>query len=313
MQQQSYQNRLQDIDFSLTVYPVSLITDSNLSPQDIFYIRYLYAEFALQPFSVDGTLLRYIWGVYGFNFSALSNQSLRYAAMALAAIHLAIKTKQVVPIAFYEYMSQFHEGLLRAIQSNTIDETHLFALHFAICCAGNSNQDKSLPERKSEASVYSDGFLAVLHHLTVQISTTDSKFPSRHVWRFLLSFRRRVWHSTFKSESVNDNRRLWSMHLLDSQLSNNSSNLETNQMVVGCRSPDPLLFSYWDTGDILSSLLSSFRVSYSNRAQLFGFLRQDLVVAEMLDAVRGRANGFEKLHRLEKEYEVALSGVETNV
>ena len=125
----------QDIDTSFAYYPLSLIADSNLSAQELFYFRYLYSKNAPQPFSVDGTLLRYLWGTYGLKFSNLSKQSLRYVIMSFAAINIAWDCRQPIPTDYYENLSRFHESMSRALKENIIDETHLVALYYAIRCS----------------------------------------------------------------------------------------------------------------------------------------------------------------------------------
>lgn len=213
---------------------------------------------------------------------------------------------------FYEYISHFHEGMSQAIQTGTINETHLFALYLVSHIYWN--RDIGLEELTSEWHIYLEGFLMVLARLTSEANATNSKFPSRDIWRFLLSLYRRAWFNRASLDGLAEKLHYLplSMHLLDNQLTRGGSNLETSVKIAGYSGPY-FLFLYWDTLDIIHSLIAAFSLSYGTRYFGLGFVRQDLALVEILDGIRSRTNSFTRLHRLEKEYEVTLRNVETNI
>ena len=171
------------IDPSLTYYPVSPIVNSNFPSQELFHLRFLFAENSPQPFSIRGTLLRYIWGIYGFDISNVRDSSLRYAAMASGAKNFAWISGQSLALDYYAYLSHFHEGICKAIEENKVDETHLLALHFAITANW----------RTSDRNLYLNIFVAVMEHLIYARSPSGCKQTSSYIWRYLLSYHRRIF------------------------------------------------------------------------------------------------------------------------
>lgn len=146
-------------EYQSPAYLVSLISDSNFSVQELTYLRYLFAENFGRPTSVHRMILCYLWHTYGFTFSNSASPVLRYGAM------LRISKRPVgnrVPTEYYQYLSQFHNGLLLAIKDNTVDESHLFGLFFAVM------SDRNWRDRLLRGVIiyqYLPIFCATLEHL----------------------------------------------------------------------------------------------------------------------------------------------------
>lgn len=295
---QRSQTLYQDMYISFPYYPVSLIADSTLSSRELFYLRCLYYRYAPMPSCVLGTLFRYVWSIYGFDLSSLPDHCFRNAAMAVVA---SWHSKERPTAEYFEYLSHFHEGLLRAIKQNSVNETHLFALLLAI----RPSQMHSSREGRiqtSETRTYSDGFLAVMEHLTHHVSTTEANLLSRCLWKYLLSFYIRI-HPTNDytiAESVDV---IQSIHTLNHSLPGNS-NVDPVQRISTYDPVYHFLYSFWDTLDIIYSLMARLRVSDSNYWHGLRDVRDDFGIRTLVEDVNRQTNGFETLCRLEKEFEV---------
>jgi hypothetical protein len=252
-----------------------------------------------------------MWYVYGFDFSASQDHTMRYAVMAYITTVIARKCKQQIHRDFYKYLSHFYKGIGRAIENNTIDETHLFALFYGVISTWMyTDRETAVTGQNLEAHVHLKGFLAVLEHLSPQISTSGSGFPSHLLWRFSLSFFRRSLDVYLMNlESINDLR--WSMHTLDRKLWRNVDNIEVSEQIFGYSDRNHSACVNWDTRDVFHSLMAASCLWYRNRYYGSAFVGDDLTVEETVDAISNRYNGFEKLHSLEKEYEVTPSNMET--
>jgi len=66
-----------------------------------------------------------------------------------------------------------------AIGEETVDESHLFALYFAINAAEiyYSIESANIDQGKSSVLLYQQGLFAVMEHLNLQASVMDRKYP----------------------------------------------------------------------------------------------------------------------------------------
>jgi len=136
--------------------------------------------------------------------------------MASGAKNFAWISGQSLDLDYYAYLSHFHEGICKAIEENKVDETHLLALHFAIMANWWS----------SDWDLYLNIFVAVMEHLIYARSPSGCKQTSSYIWRYLLSFHRRI------SRRLTANR-LYSMHLLQNQLLSDLMQCEITQRILG--------------------------------------------------------------------------------
>ena len=258
---------------NLCTYPVSLVAESNIPTQELFYLRYMYSKFTHTRFARDreGILLAYLWDTYGLTFSNSATQLLRYSVMASAAIDIRGRS-HIVPTEYYEYLSRLHEDTSIAIRKGSIDETHLFAVYFAIYNAtSHSSVTTNHSAWPSEAYTYANLFLAIMEHLLQEARTTRRQFPLQYIWRFMLSSLRRIYPDApvcFLVRSTHCRDRLnYSIHLLDSKLTNQWSGHKIAQQIAGGSSQGRFhIGRFWDVLDVLYSFKACFRASYTKQS-----------------------------------------------
>jgi hypothetical protein len=285
-------------------YPVSFIANSNLSPAELFDLRFLFIAHHPWPLSVHGTIMHYLWATYGFDFSHASSESLRYSAMAFATVDQIQLLGGVLPVHYYEYVSHFHASLLSALRTDTVNETHLFALFIMILSsfrayAGNGDMSES-----DGIFMYYDPFLAVLGRLVQQRA-----FPhQKELWRFSLSFLRRSCENFNKNQPSTRTRHvlLRSMHFLDGQLPGNQSYetiLFASIAGFDAHIANMSLHS-WNVTDILLTIRANFFLTYGEQTVGGPSIQMESDFVHLLHSVRSRKNGFEKYSHLEDAFEV---------
>ena len=292
-------------DETLLIYPVSLIADSNVSSEGLYYLRYVFADYYPEPFSIVGAILSYLWNSYGFDFSNSSTPLLRYSVMASAAIFQSKKDGGRVRFKYYEYLSHFHQGLLRAIKSNTVDETHLFALFFIIV---SSRTYSSFDPSESESGyTYCNVFCAVMEQLIGQHEYPDRK----QVWRLALSYLRRCSaYPPTDTVIVHDSEaQIQLMYFLDTQLPGNYT--FDNMTVIPCQFSIPeidkdSILHFWNVIDVILSVRTSFQLTYRNQITGHWPMEKETAFIQFLDAARSRSDGFQKFQYLDEVFEVRL-------
>lgn len=290
-----------DVVTALSTYPVSLIADSNLSARDLYYLRYLVANNSACCFTALGTIFRYLWTSFGFNLAS-SSPLLRYSAMASAAMDISCRSGGAIPLEYYEYVSLFHDGLLSAIKENNVDETHLFALSLAV----HNPLLYSLYPSEASAPYYTylNLFCATLDHL---IANTQN-CPPKPIWSFTLLFLRRTYAYPQGLTAIDhdSDTQLYRMHLLNTRLPapNNFDGMFEPSFYFTEEGSDFAFRYFWDVTDILCSLQSNFRILYRHRSNEPSNTGADNDFAQLLEAVRTRTNGFERLRYMDDLFEV---------
>jgi hypothetical protein len=289
--------------FGYSMYPVSLIADSNLPTEDLQYLRYMFHEISPSRYSIAGTILRLLWSTYGYTFSEPSSPVLRSSVLAAAVVGMSFQGRTEVPFQYNGYTREFTNGFNQAKAEGTLDETHLFGLYFVI---GNIRAEKNLS-------------LDFDRHLTDFCETLDRfnrearagrQFPLRHVWRLMLSFLRRGYASpSGHALSIHDKDALFlRMHDLDMQISSDHNLGGTINRFVGssyysgeerCRR----LSRGWDVSDILCSLKAKFRESYKHYPANSS-PEIDFHFGRFMESIRAGTDGFERFRYLHKAFEV---------
>jgi len=296
---------------SLITYPLSLITDSNLSVDDLRYLRIIFAYYAIEdpnrP-SVHGKTFRFLWETYGFNFLHSRTPILIYSALAFGALNEHSHLKAVaISTKYYQYMSQFLAELRKAIRENAIEETHLFAVCLAVW--NGSYVIRQCPKEADDSYYLFVGVLcAVLDQLLVdKLSSARSGYPGQHLWRYLLSYIRRSYqHPRLYDPNRQDPYdKYHALHLLDMKLLGDNG---THQTIVA-RPNEQISFDiggsrfshYWDVTDITASLRAVFNHAYCPGANTFVAGSE---LSSLIKAIRSRTGGFEKFKYLDRDFEV---------
>ena len=297
---------------ALSKYPVSLISDSNLSAQDLYYLRYLFDVNSRCTFSALGTIFRYLWESYGFNLSN-SSGCLLPSAMASAAIDNACRVGGAIPTEYYEYISRFHEDLLGSIRANKVDETHLFALSLAIHTA----RLYSFINRKESAAYYTylNLFCVTLEQMIRQHAEPHG-YPPKAIWNYTLLFLRRnyLYPQGVAAITQDSDTHLYRMHHLSTELPaaynfDGMLNEVTDPGLYFMEEGSKFFFQcFWNVTDILCSLQSNFRNLYRVRLNQSSNLDMDRNYARLLEAVRLRTESFERLRYMDKVFEVGFNG-----
>ena len=163
---------------------ISMISDSNLSERELFYLRCIY----MYNSKYNGwlpTIIQHLWHAYGLIFT---DKTLLYSVMAEYVV--TTPEPERLPqrmMDYYHFKSIFHRNLMVKIRRNEILETHLFAILFAI--VGCINE----PEKSdSELRVHHRGFLEILKLLTSQQSRPKVRAasPLQYLYKHVLSL---VW------------------------------------------------------------------------------------------------------------------------
>jgi len=288
---------------------VSLISDSNIPSQELFYLRYLFSQHSRCSFSVLATVFRYLWDTYGFNLSNSSNSVLRYSGIAKAAIDHTLRIKGNIPPEYYEYVSQYHEDLLFAIGQNKVDEMHLFAL----CLAVHNARLYSFYFCKESTAYYTylDLFCVTLQHMIDQ-HLLDRTHPLKAIWSSTLSLLRRtyLYPQGIASLTQDSDIQLHRMYLLSTKLPPGHCFDEILNPSI-----EPSLYfaenggkffvhCCWNICDVLCSLQSCFRIIYRRRERRPSDLQTEHDFRQLLQSIQTRSNEFERLRPLDKVFEV---------
>ena len=76
-----------------------------------------------------GTILRYLWHMYGFDFSNAAGPLLRSSAMAFAVVqHATMSDPTRLSSDYYEYLSDVYIRLHQVVKANCVEESDIFAL-----------------------------------------------------------------------------------------------------------------------------------------------------------------------------------------
>ena len=206
---------------------------------------------------------------------------------------------------YYEYLSDFQEGLLKVIKNNSVNESHLFALFLII---DSTNQYCRIdPNEVGARHTYLNLFCAVLAHLLRQHPRAHRK----PVWRFALSFIRRMLYLSLATRDQDV--LLLSLDSLDVELPGNysfqnlftASQLHTPQI-------DNSILHYWNVEDIKASLGAGFRLTYLDQLNKPSALATEIRLSKenefvkLLYDVRHRSNTFEKFRYIDRLFEVRL-------
>jgi hypothetical protein len=153
--------------------------------------------------------------------------------------------------------------------------------------------------------VYRRKFCGALEYLIDQSTVQSKVHPLQHLWRYLLSQRRRVyaWAGGDSSTRDSDAQSHW-MHSLDLRLSVN--NRVTNTARLPSYYPDrgddnAYLHYYWDVLDLLESLKACFRISYGRKCGTFSDLG---CFAEFAQSVFNRTEDFTRFRYLDQKFRV---------
>lgn len=290
---------------SFTMYPVSLISDSNLSTNELYYLRYLFVRQARAPSSVFGTTFRYLWHLYNFNLSCPSTPVLRYSALARSIIlHVRETNMNDFPVEHYEYMSRFLQELRKAINNNTVDEAHLFAVFLAIY--PNSWRD---PERSGAYYTLLGVFCAILQHLDFLYPKSPSNYLARHVWRYMLSYLRRICARRNRSMVTNQQSvtQSYTMHLLDMRLRERYDTRDQVHRVLFDVDQYPHRHCFWNAWDLIDSLRASFGMIYAGEAGKSEMIDKESSLRRLIHAIHGRTDGFEMFKHLDEIQEVKIT------
>jgi hypothetical protein len=208
---------------------------------------------------------------------------------------------------YYEYLSDFQEGLLKVMRNNSVDESHFFALFLIV----DSTRRYSMNIDPNEAAAYHtylNIFRSVLESLIRQHPRTHRK----PMWRFSLSFIRRLLVS---SVAVRDRDMLLrSLDPLDAELPGNYNyeNLLTASQLFYAPQIDNSILHYWNVRDILISLGANFRLTYLDQLSQPSALAPEICIqkekefVKFLYDVRNRSNNFEKFQYIDRLFEVRL-------
>jgi hypothetical protein len=207
---------------------------------------------------------------------------------------------------YYEYISDFQEGLLNVMKSNSVDESNLFALFLVIHSARQYSRID--PNEEAAYHTYINMFCAVLRHLIRQHPKTHRK----PLWRYSLSFVRRTLYRTLATPD--EDILLLSLDSLDAELPGNYSyqNLFTASPLYYTPQIDNSSLHNWNVRDILISLAANFRITYldqfSNPSALATEIRieKEKEFVKLLYDVRHRSNTFEKFQYIDRLFEVRL-------
>lgn len=222
--------------------------------------------------------------------------------MASAAMDISWQSRGAIPLEYYEYVSRFHNGLLKAINENAVDETHLFALSLAVHNPLLYSLDTD--EAHEAYYTYLNLFCATLDHM-IDDARTNSPKP---IWNFTLQFVRRTYAYPHDPAAVNhdSDTQLYRMHLLNTKLPvlNSFDGMFEPSFFFTEEGADFAFRYYWDVVDILCSLQSNFRILYRRRPNDCSNTEADKGFARLLGYVRSRTNGFERLRYMDELFEV---------
>ena len=163
---------------------ISMISDSDLSERELFYLRCIYMHNSKYNYWLS-PIVQHLWHAYGLIFT---DKTLLYSVMAEYVV-TAPESERLPQqmIDYYYFKSIFHRNLMVKIRRNEILETHLFAILFAI--VGCINEPG---KSDSELRVHQRGFLEISKLLTSQQSREKVRVanPLQYLYKHVLSL---VW------------------------------------------------------------------------------------------------------------------------
>lgn len=172
--------------------PISLIYDSELSDLQLQLLRQLHQFFGDSSFGSYSVILQHLWFTYGMVFE---DKCLHYAVMAFSSA--GVFGTIVRKVQTLEFLSKVNWHLMSAIKTNTVSESHLFAIFFAtVASEGNLAKKYSLSRSREEREyisrskrIYDTGFLEVMRHLNSERKNIRNprNFPLSSLWRYILS------------------------------------------------------------------------------------------------------------------------------
>ena len=211
-----------------------------------------------------------------------------------------------LPTEYYEYLSQFHNGLLLAIKDNNVNESHLFGLFFAVIFA----RDEYGSGCGTMSNSYLPIFCAAMEYLLRQTPILDGKFLPQYIWWFMLSYLRRISMGQDVTEMTqHSDAQFHYMQILDHTLRINykiGNGINRFLSSGGDCSQDRDFSLYWDVNDILASLEAKFRIAFRYQSRLLKVLDTDEEFCLFIQSVSSRNGGFENLGYLDNAFKVIL-------
>ena len=287
-------------------YNISPISNCNYSPLELHYLRAARFQWSPQPFAVHGMVLKHMWDTYGFDLSHGSD-AMRFAVMGLS-VGLSSFRSHFLPTEFVEYLNLSHQNLVKDFNRDNINETHLFAIHFLTECYGIYRAIIGGPSGGYE--MYCQKFCHALEYLVGRHTTeTDAQYPLQHLWRYLLSRRRRLYGWGCDNPPYPDSdEQIYRMHSLDTALSLQPAGPRNTAMpsyYPKLGEDNTYLHYFWDVTDMLQSLKAGFRMCYSKQ---FGTSRR-LEISHfegLINSAVYRTDEFSRFEYLEQKYMVRV-------
>jgi hypothetical protein len=288
---------------SLTGSHITPISNANYSQQELHYLRRSVFTWSSQPFAVHGMALKHLWDTYGFDLSHGSD-TLRLAVMAFSVGYSSLRTR-FLHTEFIEYIARCHQSLVRDMDINNINETHLFAIHFLVECCDIYHAVVGQPTGRYD--MYRRKFCFALEYLISRGRMQGENYPLQYLWRYLLSHRRRIYGWHFDDPPCPDSEeQVYWMHSLDMSLAIQSAgpcNKTSSRYYPEVGEDNAYLHYYWDVLDMIQSLRASFKRSYgkpfnpstSSETESFDSLT---------DSAFYRTNEFSRFQYLEQKYMV---------
>lgn len=122
--------------------------------------------------------------MYGIVFE---DRCLHFAVMAYSS---TFSDGTTMKAEFFEFLSKMNHNLMVVIKADTVSETHLFAIFFALAASqGGSASFRYLASRDDYINIYSSGFLKIMRHLNSRRKSVGyhRNCLLESSWRYLLT------------------------------------------------------------------------------------------------------------------------------
>ena len=277
---------------------------------DLYYLRMIFSRHSRWINPVHSTAFHYLWQAYSFNLSFSSNCVLRYSALAFEVISHVVFDRHILsqvdfPLEYYEYTSQFLNGLRKAIKENTIDETHLFAVFFAVLTGRMTAWFE--PEESNTYFTYLGVFCSTLEHL-INRQAKARRTNSTPLWRLLLSHIRRLHRflRSFATVTQDPRTHFYPMHLLDIKIpwSNEMDPIVATLPGLALNIKWCSFLHCWDVTDLTMSFQSAFNHICRRPAGTTAAIDTATALKRLIDSIRRGSDGFEKFKYLDGIYQV---------
>lgn len=162
--------------------------DTNLPESELDLIRYLHSHHrGARTTSCVGILLQNLWESYG---NIPTDKTLLYASLMWESYWKDYESPGWSPTGtwdFFNYKDKFLQELRMSINSGAVNECHFFALFLA-----SQSTKSGVPGFKQELHTYQQGMVRVLKTLLSQNPTGNFYQPLMKLYKFILSFSRRI-------------------------------------------------------------------------------------------------------------------------